>query len=108
MTGYQFTKEQLKQIAIDRGVYGISDLSELTLRARNLMLADMLFIIFTSYTNSGSTTKSHGDYSVTIGAKQITDKADIYKLMTSLYENPEQEVYQAISNLSGGCQWLDY
>jgi hypothetical protein len=107
MTGYTFEREALEQIALNRGVSEITDFAELTTRQKNLVLADMLFIIFTSYSNSGSSTKQHGDYSVTVGAKIITDKADIYKLMTALYENPDSELGDVLSENQGGVRWIN-
>lgn len=107
MTGFTFERTALEQIAMNRGVSEINDFVELTTRQKNLILADMLFIIFTSYSNTGSTSKQHGDYSVTIGAKIITDKTDIYKLMTALYQNPDSELGEVLSSYQGGVQWIN-
>jgi hypothetical protein len=107
MTGFTFTREQLSHIAAERGTSSVTALSELTREQKNLMLADMLFIIFTSYSTTGSTSKSHGDYTLTVGAKTITDKDDIYKLMTALYANPDQELNQVLSSYQGGVSWID-
>jgi hypothetical protein len=107
MTGFDFKRPVLEQIAVKRGVRNVSDYSELSRREENLILADLLFVIFTSPSTSGSTTKSHGDFSVTVGAATMTDKSDIYKLMMNLYQNPDQELHAAMADLQGGCQWLD-
>jgi hypothetical protein len=107
LTGYSFTKEQILSVAYNRGFDEETDITTLTLRDRNLLLADLLFIIFTSPSSSGALTKQHGDYSVTIGSTQITDKADICKLMNALYENPDKELGQILSSYTGGVYWVD-
>jgi hypothetical protein len=107
MTGYTFTREQLEGIVTNRGLGDVTSFSELTLKDRNLMLADMLFIIYTTPTSTGSVSKQHGDYSVTVGAMQITDKDNIYKLMTALYSNPEQELNQTLATYQGGVCWIN-
>jgi hypothetical protein len=106
MTGYSFTREQLEHIALNRGTLGIEHFHDLTLRDKNLMLADMLFIIYTSPTSSGAITKQHGDYSVTIGSAQIGDKDKLYKLIDALYKNPDKELNQLLADSQGGLSWL--
>lgn len=100
----------MRRIAIERGVEDATSMEDIDRRTRNLMIADMLMVLFTSPSNSGSKTKSHGDFTVTIGGQIITDKNDIYALMMRLYENPDSELYEAIAEVSdmGGVEFLDW
>jgi hypothetical protein len=107
MTNFSFTRAQIEQIAMTRGISNVDNFADLKLRDRNLALADMLFLIFTSYSSTGGTTKSHNGFTLTIGASSIADKSDIYNLMTKLYKNPEQELNQVIISAKGGCNWVN-
>jgi hypothetical protein len=109
MTGYDFSdrEQSLLQIAVNRGVAGATDISQLTNRDKNLMLADMLFLIYTAG-SGGTVTKSHGDFSVTVSAKTITNLEDIYRLMMNLYQNPDQELFQAMAASQNTCTWMDF
>lgn len=110
LTGYVFRADVLERIANERGVGNAVSIEDIDRRTRNLMIADMLMVLFTSPSNSGSKTKSHGDFSVTIGGQIITDKNDIYDLMMRLYQNPDGELLEAIAEVmqSGGVQFLDW
>lgn len=106
LIGYPVKTEVVERIVTERGIKDVTDWTEISLRDRNLCIADMLMILFTSPSNSGSRTKSHGDFSVTIGGIIITDKNQIYKLMMKLYQNPEKELWENLADM-GGCQWID-
>lgn len=85
LTGFTFDEAVLERIAIERGVDKAEDFSDLTQKDRDLVLADLLFVIFTSPSETASLTKKHGQFSQTIGSQVITDKDDIYDLMMRLY-----------------------
>jgi hypothetical protein len=107
LVGYDIKETALLRIATERGVANVEDWTTLTTRQRNLVLADMLMYLFTSPSNSGSKSKSHGDFSITIGAQIITDKDDIYNLMMQLYKNPDDDLASILEETSGGCGWMD-
>lgn len=106
LVGYPVPKEAVQRIAKERGVISVNDWTEIDRRTRNLVLADILMIIFTSPNNTGNKSKSHGDFTVSIGGVVIYDKSDIYDLMMRLYQHPEEELWEALANI-GGCQWMD-
>lgn len=106
LTGFVFDKPVLERIALERGVDEVTSLEELTQRDRDLLLADLLFIIYTSPTQSSSISKKHGSFSLTIGSQYISDKKNIYELMNKLYSKWGDE---KLDNLDDqGLQWLDY
>lgn len=110
LTGYVFREDVLRRIAVERGVENATSIEDIDRRSRNLMIADMLMVLFTSPSNSGSKTKSHGDFSISIGGQIITDKSDIYALMMRLYDNPDEELHEAIAEVAdfGGIKFLDW
>lgn len=110
LTGYVFREDVLRRIAVERGVENATSIEDIDRRSRNLMIADMLMVLFTSPNNSGTKTKSHGDFTLTIGGQIITDKNDIYALMMRLYDNPDEELYEAIAEVAdfGGTHFLDW
>lgn len=103
---YPIPKKTVERIIKERGIDNVEDWSDVTLRTRNLVLADLLFAMFSAPSNTGSRSRSHGDYSITIGGTVITDKSDIYNLMMRLYQHPEEELWEALANV-GNCQWLE-
>ena len=106
LTGFVFEKSVLERIALERGVDEVSSLEELTQKDRDLLLADLLFIIYTSPTQSSSISKKHGSFSLTIGSQYISDKKNIYELMNKLYSKWGDE---KLDNLDDqGLQWLEY
>jgi hypothetical protein len=107
LTGYTFTEKQIKYIVEDRGLINVTSSSEISRRDKNLVIADLLFIIYTSPSSSGQITRQHGDYSVTIGSTQITDKDDIYKLLMAIHSNPDEELSVILSSAQGGASWIN-
>ena len=105
LIGYPVSKDAVNRIVTERGLADVTDWTEISRRDRNLVIADLLMVLFTSPSNTGSRTRSHGDYTVTIGGVIITDKNDLYSLMMKLYENPDGELYENLANI-GGCSWM--
>lgn len=107
LTGYPVERPVLERIASERNLTGVTTPEQLSRKDRNLVIADLLFYMFTSPSNTGSRTKSHGNFTVTIGGVIITDKNDIYALMMSLYKNPEQELWEALDTVNGDMYWTE-
>lgn len=103
---YPIPKATVERIIKERGIDTVEDWADVTLRTRNLVLADLLFAMFTAPSNTGSKSRSHGDFSCTIGGVIITDKSDLYSLMMRLYQHPDEELWEALANV-GNCQWLE-
>lgn len=103
---YPIPPKTVERIIKERGIDGVEDWADVKLRDRNLVLADLLFAMFTAPSNTGSKSRSHGDFSCTIGGVIITDKNDIYSLMMQLYKNPDKELWELLENI-GGCSWME-
>lgn len=105
LTGYTFNRKQVEYIVMGRGLSDVNDLGQLTQRDKDLLTADLLRIIYTTPSQTGSYTKSHGDYTNSEGAQTITDKAFVRDWMMGLYkkygENPFPE------EIEGGLSWIN-
>lgn len=107
LTGFTFERPVLERIALERNVQGVVSLEELSQKDRDLILADMLFILYTSPTQTASLTKQHGAFSQTIGSQYISDKRNIYALMNKLYAKWGDPKLDDISDTAGGMTWLE-
>lgn len=86
LTGFVFDKAVLKRIAYDRDVMGITDYKELTADKKELLLADLLMVVYLSPNSSASHTNQHGSFTVTVGSQTINSKDDIYDVMMGIYK----------------------
>lgn len=105
LVGYPVPRATVERIIDERGLKDVQSWDEVTTRDKNLIIASLLFFMFTSPSNTGSRSKSHGDYSVTIGGTIITDKNDMFALMNRIWQNPDQELWEILSDI-GGCNWM--
>lgn len=108
LTGFTFQKSVLERIAMERGLSEVTEYNQLEQKDKDLVLADLLFVVYTSPYQTSSLTKQHGAYSQTIGSQIITDKRSIYNLMTGLYKKWNDDKLEAVAQLDGGLQWINY
>ena len=86
LTGFTFTRKQVTYIVLARGLQDVTDLAELTQRDKDLLTADCLRIIYTTPSQTGNNSWSHGDATETQGGIGITDKRQLYQYMVGLYK----------------------
>lgn len=108
LTGFVIDNSVCKRIAFDRGVLGLTDLSQLDEKTKDLLRADVLFYIYISPNTSASLTKQHGAFSQTVGSQTINDKDGIYSVMYALYKKWNDDKLEIVEAMGGGFQWLDY
>lgn len=108
LTGFTFEKSVLERIAMERGVSGVTDYNQLEQKEKDLMLADMLLVIYTSPYQTSSLTKQHGAFTQTIGSQIITDKKGMFNLMTALYRKWNDAKLEIVNQMDGGLQWINY
>ena len=106
LTGYSISDSVLKRIAMEREVSEVTDYKQLGQREKDLILADILFVAYTSPYQTSSHTKQHGAFSQTIGSQIITDKKSLLNMIIAYYKKWNDEKLEAIENLNGGLQWL--
>lgn len=107
LTSYVFDESVLKRIAIDRGVYDVEGYSGIDQRTKDLLKADLLYEVYLSPNVSASSSKSHGNFSETIGSQTIyADERDrLYNIFTSIYRKYGDDKLNEIGD-NGILQWL--
>lgn len=103
---YPIPADTVDRIMEDRGLNEIKDWADVTRRTRNLVTADLLFALVNAPNDTGTKSRSHGDFSVSIGGVKLYNKTLLYDLMMKLYENPDQEIWEALRDI-GTCQFID-
>lgn len=104
--GYDIPQGTIENIVLERGLEDVTDFAELTQKDKDLLLGDLLFYMWTCATQTASKSWSHGDMTKSVGSQMLTDKANIYDLMMSLYRkwnDPMVETVEAI----GGVGWIN-
>ena len=106
LTGYIFDDAVLERIALERNVAEVGSFSELTEKDKDLLTADLLFVLYTSPSQSASFSKKHGQFSQSVGSQTITDKDGIYNLMMRLYNKWEDPRAEELEKIGGGLEWM--
>ena len=106
LTGYIFDDAVLERIALERNVSDVCSFAEITEKDKDLLTADLLFVLFTSPSQSASISKKHGQFSQSIGSQTITDKDGIYNTMMRLYQKWEDPKAKELEDMGGGLEWM--
>lgn len=107
LTNYVFNESVLKRIAYDRDVADVTSISELEQKQKDLLLADLYYVIYYSPYMTASISNSHGSFKQVVGAQMITNKDEIYKIMCHLYKKYGDEKLNLISLTSGSVSWIN-
>lgn len=105
--GYNIPEETLQNIVLERGLQDVTDFAELDARDKDLLLADVLFFLWSSPTETASYSRAHGDNSESYGSQKLTDKRNIYNLMMSLYKKWDDPMADLVQESDGNVQWLE-
>ena len=106
LTGYVFDDAVLERIALERNVAEVGSFAEITEKDKDLLTADLLFVLCTSPSKSAPISKKHGQFSMSIGGQTITDKDGIYNLMMRLYNKWEDPKAKELEDMGGGLEWM--
>lgn len=106
LTGYVFDDAVLERIALERNVAGVASFSEITEKDKDLLTADLLFVLYTSPSQSASLSKKHGQFSQSVGSQTITDKDGICRLMMKLYTKWDDPKVEELESIGGGLEWM--
>lgn len=98
LTGFVFDKAVLERIALDRGVSEATDISELTQRDKDLLLADLLLAAYLSPTTWASFDQRHGSYTKAIGGQNVLNKDDIYDFLFRIYKKYDDEMLELLDD----------
>lgn len=108
LTSYVLDKAVLKRIALERDVLNVSSISELDIKTRELLRADVLYAVYLSPNVWASVHTAHGNYAKTIGSQTIynTEKERLYNIFTNIYRKYDDEKVEDIKDFDN-LQWLD-
>ena len=106
LTGYVFDDAVLERIALERNVAGVASFSEITDKDKDLLTADLLFVLYTSPSQSAAFSKKHGQFSQSVGSQTITDKDGIFHTMMRLYTKWEDPKAKELEDMGGGLEWM--
>lgn len=106
LTGFVLDKAVLKRIALERGVSEVSAYDELDQRTQDLLLADILFVVYLSPNVMASSNMQHGSYSKSVGSQTLYTKEQIYNMMYNIYRKYKDEKLEEVTSLDGTLQWL--
>ena len=106
LTGYIFDDAVLERIALERNVAGVASFSDITEKDKDLLTADLLFVLYTSPSQSASISKKHGQFSQSVGSQTITDKDNIFDTMMRLYAKWEDPKAKELEDMGGGLEWM--
>lgn len=108
---FVFDKAILKRIALERVGYinGVF-FGNLTEKQKDLMKADLMYVIYTSPNTWASSTQTHGSYTKTIGGQSLysEDRERFYNTICSIYKKYNDEKLEELQSSEGSLQWLDY
>ena len=109
LTAYVFDKAVLKRIALDRGVLGLDDCSELDQKTRDLLKADLYYTAYLSPNVWASSTHSHGSFSQTIGSQTVynEEKERLYNMFMNIYKQYDDDKLSEVSASDSNLQWLN-
>ena len=107
MTGFVFDKDVLWRIAAERNVDDVQDISEIDQKTKDLLLADLLFVVYMSPNIMASSSSKHGSFERTVGSQTVNDKNGIYKMMIALYGKWGDEKLDLIPDASGTLKWME-
>lgn len=107
LTAFVFDRAVLTRIAMERDVSDVVDYKELTKQQKDLLLADLLFVIYTSPNYTASFTNQHGAYTKTIGSQRYDTKAEIYNVMIGIYKRYDDEKLEDLLLNSGSTVWVN-
>lgn len=105
--GYEIATEKVEGVILERGLQDITEYSQLTQQDRDLLLADTLFLLLTSPTQTASKSWSSGGTSLSIGAQMLTGKSEFYNMMMGIYKKYDDPKLSIAETLGGGVQWLE-
>lgn len=105
--GYDVSTEKVEIIVMERGLQNVTDYTELTQKDKDLLLADVLFLLLTSATQTASKSWQSGSESRSIGAQMLTGKAQFYDMMYGIYKTYDDPKLNIAESLGGGAQWLE-
>lgn len=106
LVGYPIPRSKIEDIIEERGLQDVKSISEISTRDKNLAIASLLFYLFTSANDTGSKSKTHNNFTISVGGVKIYDKNDIFTLMNRIWRNPDAELWELMDGM-GECSFVN-
>lgn len=108
LTNFVLEKGVYERIALDRNVSNVTDYNELEQEQKDLLLADVLFVAYTSPTVTASMSNAHGSNKVSVGSQSFTTRKYIYNTMVAIYRKYEDDKLLLIETdiSQGSLTWI--
>lgn len=106
LTGFVFNKAVLQNIALRRGVSGVTVYSQLDEKTKELLRADCLYTAYCSPNTMASSTHAHGSFSKSYGHQKIDDKDSLYKMFMAIYKKYNDPMAEMLEDDDSTLQWL--
>ena len=107
LTAFVFDKAVLIRIAMERDLFLVEDYKDLTQKQKDLALADLLFVVYTSPNYTASFTNQHGAYTQTIGSQRYDTKKDVYNVMIRLYQKWDDDKLDFLPLDANDTVWVN-
>lgn len=105
--GYELSTDKIEGVLLERGLQGVTEYGELSQQDKDLLLADVLFLLLTSPTQTASKSWTSGGASMSVGAQSLTGKSEFYNMMIGIYQKYDDPKLDVAESLGGGVQWLE-
>lgn len=109
MTNFVFDISQLKRVAYDCGVIGITQYFELTDEMKDKCLIELLKLVVYGPITTASVSNKHGNYETTTGAQTISEdtlEAAKARLRTLLKKYNLDDDVDELDDSSGVLDWI--
>lgn len=104
LSGIVFDESVLKRIALDRGVDRIEYPESLSQKQKDLLLADLLWTAYISPVTIPSFSRQHGQFSMSKGQQNISNKDALYREAMRLYHKWGERLDEDVSS---GLKWSE-
>lgn len=105
LTGFAFERSVIERIALERGVDYVDNIAQISVKQKDLILADLLYVAYYSPSITPSISKKHGTYSVSVGSQHITNRDELWRMMHRLYSKWDEEKLDEDS--FGNLKWME-
>lgn len=106
LTGYSLDRQVLQRIAVDRHIHAELCPTDLTQRQKDLLLADILFVIYMSPNSLPSRSHQHGQFSMSVGQQTLGNRQDAFDMMRRLYAKWGDDKLDLVPDTSA-IEWVE-
>ena len=107
LTSYIFDKAIYKRIALERGVSLVMSFEELDTQKKDLLLADVLYVAYTSPKQSASVSLAHGSNKKTVGGQTTGNTTDLFNIIKSIYTKYGDSKLELLTKGNGTLNWIN-